>query len=726
MATFARFRFARRARRRALFPPSAVVAALGALATTAAHADEPVERIVVTGRTLQLPADVAGFAGVPPARLPMSVDVVGEQRLLDAGAQQLSALTRFDASVGDAYNAEGYWSNLTVRGFVLDNRTNYRRDGLPVNAETALPLAAVERIELLKGTSGIQAGISSPGGLVNLVVKRPDVDLRSARVEWREDGTLGAAADLSHRFGAARAFGLRLNAYAENLDPPVVDARGQRRQFALAGDWRASAASVLEAEVDWAHQRQPSVPGFSLLGDRVPEPASIDPRINLNNQPWSTPSVFDGTTASLRWRQQLDATWRFTAHALTQRLDSDDRVAFPYGCYDAAVDVYYADRYCPDGTFDLYDFRSDGERRRSDALDLQLAADRVATGPLVHTLAAGVLFTRFEARFQRQAFNYAGTGNIAGMLVTDAAPELTDENTNRDERSTEWYLRDRIDLAPAWQLWAGLRHTRLDRESVRTDGSRPTAYEQSATLPWLALSRQWTPQQTLYASWGEGLETDVAPNTPRYTNAGEPLPALKSRQVELGWKLQAASGSAGVALFQITRPLAADLGACDEPATCTRAIDGEARHRGVEAQGEATIGAWRLAAGAMWLDAERRGSSDASINGLRPTNVPERSLRLGAEWRVPGLDGLSLGGNLLHEGDRVVLPDNSATTDAWTRLDLAARWVRRAGPATWTLRVGVDNVTDERAWTDTPYQFGHAYLFPMAPRTWRVSLQADL
>jgi iron complex outermembrane receptor protein len=181
-----------------------------------------------------------------------------------------------------------------------------------------------------------------------------------------------------------------------------------------------------------------------------------------------------------------------------------------------------------------------------------------------------------------------------------------------------------------------------------------------------------------------------------------------------------------VALFQITRPVAADLGTCDDPGTCTRAIDGEARHRGVDAQAEATLGAWRLAVGAMWLDAERRGSRDASLNGLRPTNVAERSLRLGAEWRVPAVEGLSLGGNVLHEGDRIALPDNSARTGAWTRLDLAARWVRRAGPATWTLRVGVDNATDERAWTDTPYQFGHAYLFPMAPRTWRASLQADL
>ena len=40
--------------------------------------------------------------------------------------------------------------------------------------------------------------------------------------------------------------------------------------------------------------------------------------------------------------------------------------------------------------------------------------------------------------------------------------------------------------------------------------------------------------------------------------------------------------------------------------------------------------------------------------------------------------------------------------------------------------VGIDNVADTRAWKESPYQFGHAYLFPLAPRTWRVSVQADL
>ncbi len=165
----------------------------------------------------------------------------------------------------------GYWDYLTVRGFVIDNRFNYRRDGLPINAETSIPLDNKARIEVLKGTSGLQAGTSAPGGLVNLVVKRPlELPLRSAEIGWRGDGSLLGAVDLSQRFGAGQAFGVRLNAAAEKLDPEVRSARGERHLLALAGDWRLGSATLIEAEVETSRRSQPSVPGFSLLGNRVP------------------------------------------------------------------------------------------------------------------------------------------------------------------------------------------------------------------------------------------------------------------------------------------------------------------------------------------------------------------------------------------------------------------------------------------------------------------------
>jgi iron complex outermembrane receptor protein len=77
-----------------------------------------------------------------------------------------------------------------------------------------------------------------------------------------------------------------------------------------------------------------------------------------------------------------------------------------------------------------------------------------------------------------------------------------------------------------------------------------------------------------------------------------------------------------------------------------------------------------------------------------------------------------------NEGARFILPDNSASIPSWTRLDLAARLVQRLSASTLTWRLGVDNATDRRAWRESPFQFGHVYLYPLAPRTWRASLTA--
>ncbi|MEW6703724.1 MAG: TonB-dependent siderophore receptor [Pseudomonadota bacterium] len=701
------------------------LALVGALASA-----QPVQQVTVTGRIINSPLQVGGFGDIPLAKSPFAASLLSESQLLDAGARNLSDLTKLDAAISDAYNAEGYWQSLTVRGFVIDNRFNYRRDGLPVNAETVLPLDNKSSLELLKGISGIQAGTSAPGGLVNLVVKRPTKNQHSAVIEWREPGSIGTALDLSQRFGKDESLGLRINAAYDALRPQVRNAEGHAYLLAIAGDWRLAPDTLLEAEAETSRQSQPSVPGFSLLGDRLPSAGKIDPRINLNNQPWSLPVVFEGDTASLRLQQRLGNDGRFVAHAMTQRLRTDDRVAFPYGKYDPLTwECNPCDRYAADGTFSYWDFRSENERRSSDALQLELQG-QLATGTVSHRLSTGVLFTRFESRFQRQAFNLTGDGRIDGSAVVAPMPQLTDENTNRNERSTEFFVRDAMQLSAQWSLWTGLRHARLQRESVRTDGSRRTDYGQSLTTPWFALAFQATPRTLWYASWGQGMESDVAPNRSRYTNRGEALPALKSRQAELGLKFNGDAWQASAALFDIDRPQAEDIGACGADDSCTRLIDGSSRHRGLEALVSTRLGTrfgtWQLHASGMWLDAQRRGARDAAINGRRPVNVAERTLRLQAAHELAALAGLSLAGSVVHEGDRMAVPDNSVRIPSWTRLDLLARYQHQLGTARLTWRLGIDNATDKRAWKEAPYQFGHAYLFPMAPRTWRVALQAEI
>ena len=701
---------------------AAWLAALPALAQTApsapaaaasAPAAQQLAPVTVTGRATP-PATIAGWGDQPLSKLPVQASVFTSEVLRDTGGKRVSDLVSFDPAISDAYDTEGYWDYLTVRGFVIDNRYNYRRDGLPINAETSIPLDNKSRIEVLKGTSGMQAGTSAPGGLVNLVVKRPtDAPVRSAFIEWRQNGSVTGAVDLSHRFGADNAFGVRLNAAAAHLDPRVRDAKGERNLFALATDWRVSSDTLIEAEIERSHQSQPSVPGFSMLGNTVPAPT--DPRINLNNQPWSLPVVLDGTTGSLRWTQKLGNDWRLVAHAASQRLTSDDRVAFPFGCTDTDG-TYYADRYCPNGSFDLYDFRSEDEKRRIDAGDLSLHG-KLNTAGIEHALAFGVLRSRTRDTLPPQAFNFAGTGNVDGTAVVPANPTTFGETSLREESSTELYLRDTIAFSRDWTAWLGLRHSRIER-----------GYTQSFTSPSVALSYALARDQIVYASWGRGVESAVAPNLPMYTNAGQVLPALQSKQAEVGWKGSTEAFEWNVALFDISRPLTADIGTCDASAlvpTCTRQIDGTQRHRGLEASAGWRNGPWNLQAGAQWLRARIEGS-DATTDGKQPTNVPARTLKAQLGYDVAALPGLSVRGRVVHESERQVLPDNSARIPGWTRFDADARYDTRIAGVSWTWRAGVDNLFDKRAWRESPYQFSHVYLFPIAPRTFRVSVQADL
>ena len=697
----------------------AIAAALLATAWSANAQQAALPEVTVNDAAAAPQADVSGFGDVPLRELPISATVIDSKQLRDSGARRLADLTQFDASVTDAYNSAGYWDYLTVRGFVLDNRFNYRREGLPISAETSIPLDNKERVEILRGTSGIQAGTSAPGGLVNYVVKRPtEQDLRTVRIETTSRGSVLGALDLGGRFGEDRQFGYRLNVASENLKPLTHNLDGNRNLFSLAADWRITRDSVLEFEIEQSRKTQPSQNGYSLLGNVLPAP--VDPRINLNNQPWSQPSVFKALTGTVRFSQALNADWRWSAQIGQQRLKSDDRLAYAFGC--SAEGNY--DRYCSDGTFDVYDFRSDNERRTQTAGSLNLKGN-VMTGSVRHELGFGLLQSRVRNRFDNQAYNYAGTGNIWGTAVVPASPDATTPQTNRDERSTELSVQDAIRWNDRFTTWLGVRHTRLDRSSIGNDGSSPTGYKQDVTTPWIAASYTIQPGLLAYASWGKGVESQVVPNrVSQYSNAGQALPALTSRQWELGLKGGSEAFNWQVAWFDISRPMT-NIDLCG--AYCEVRNDGRAVHRGLEAGAQWSQGPWRIGGSVAVIDAKRRGSTaNPALNGQSPTNVPKEVLRAQAAYRVASVPGLEIAGQLSYEGRRNVLPDGSITLPSWTRVDAVLRYDTklRGVNTSWTL--AVDNLFDRRYWKESPYQFSHVYLFPGAPRTLRLGLSVAL
>ena len=677
-------------------------------------------------------ARVGGISEAPIAETPQSITVLRGAAMRDEGASSLSSAIRSEPSVSNFYNTVGYIESLQIRGFLLDNTFNYRRDGMPVSNYAPAAFENKQSIEILKGVSGIQSGVSAPGGLVNYVLKRPTVTpLRELYLGWSERGTKLLHLDVGGRGGVGDVFGYRVNAAYEDKRPMVDNAQGKREFLSGFFDLRLPARALLEAEFEYQKSRQPSVPGYSLLdtsgtGVATTVPAVPNPRTNLAAQSWALPFEAKNKISSLRFQQQLDNGWVWGFRAGQQTIRINDRLPFPDGCSSGANYVYPG--FCGNGDFDLYDYRSENERRTMRSFDAFVRGE-VKTGSVRHELSFGALRTNYQERLDpRQAYNFVGVGNIYTPVSLPSDPSLTSLNTNLDARSTEFSVADAIRFDQRWSLWLGLRSTRIERSSERSDGSRAVSYDQSFTTPWGALGYQPWAGGYAYVSAGSGVESEVVPNRPTvFTNAGEALPALRSQQKELGFKQALADGGlASIALFRIDKPYSDDVLQAD--GRNLRVAGGRTlRHQGLELSWLGRLApAWTVQAQAMLIDTKATNSVDPTLQGKRTPNVAPATASVALTWAVPEIRGLGWTNRLQYSDKKAVTRDNSVEIPAYWQLDTYLVHRSKSGEQTLTWRVGIDNVLDKRYWRDAPTQYwGGTYLFAAPPRTFRASVQTS-
>ena len=712
-----------------LTPVAAALAAFATISTFAQTTPQRVEAITVTGKSSPVldveNADVGGF-GTTLAKTPQSITVFGADLLSTTATQSLSQLLKLDASLADSYNTTGYIESLSIRGFLLTQSANFRRNGLAISNYAPLALENKERIEILKGVAGLQSGVSAPGGLVNYVTKVPQKEsFTTATLGVDEHGGSKAHVDANTMLGNV---GVRLNVAAEKLRTQFDHANGSRQFASLALATALSPATSVSADFEYHRKSQPSVPGLGLLdsnndgvGDTLP--TRINPRLNLNNQAWSLPYQATSTTAQLALNHRFSADWTARVSASTQSTKINDRIAFPDGCSSAANYVYPG--LCANGDVDIYDFRSEGEKRTVSSWDAHLDG-KVNTMGVKHSLRVGASGRSIrDALPPFQAYNFVGTTNIYAPIALPADATPLDRNTNSRERAVEGYASVTSDLSASLQSFAGLRVSRLNRSSERSDGSRAVAYDQTITTPWAGLS--WSPLSStmVYASWGQGAEIEVVPNrASRFVNYGQSLPALKSQQTEIGVKWQANSRLLMTgALFSIDKPYADDVAtASGIPLRVAGAK--EARHRGLELAATGRVSdALSIQASMTALDAKFSKAVDSTLVGQRVTNVPRVKTSIFADYKIAAVQGLALNALATYESGKTVTADGSVTLpNAW-QLDLGARYDQVVAGKATTWRLNIENVTNRIYWREAPTQYwGGIYLFPSTPRLVRASV----
>jgi iron complex outermembrane receptor protein len=273
------------------------------------------------------------------------------------------------------------------------------------------------------------------------------------------------------------------------------------------------------------------------------------------------------------------------------------------------------------------------------------------------------------------------------------------------------FAQDRV------QLTLGLRRQQVlsDTFNVAT-GARTSRYDQGATTPAAALLVKASERVSVYANYIEGLSQGAtAPMTA--ANAGEVFAPYKSRQKELGLKLDLGDFAHTFSLYEIQRP-----NGYTDPVSNVFSFGGEQRNRGVEWGffGNVATGV-RLMGGIAYVQPKLTRTAGGVNQGKLAAGVPRLQGKLGVEWDVPALPGLTLTANATTASRQYINADNSLSVPGRTVFDVGARYVTTAAGHPLTLRGSITNVANKAYWA-TPLWTS---LGLGAPRTFMLSATVD-
>lgn len=665
-------------------------------------------------------ASVGGFGEAPLLDTPASIAVYNEALLKDQQARLLSDVLKNDASTGEAYAPVGYYENFQVRGYALNAASSYKINGRTITGEQNVALENKEQVEVLKGLSGLQSGVSEPGGVVNYVTKRPR-DVRSVTLGSDNEGGRYLATDVGAWLDSEQTVGVRVNLAHDDLRSYIDHTDGQRDFASLALDWNLSPNALWQFDAEYQNRRQPSVPGYQLLGGSA-LPHGIDPHDRIGYQSWADPVRIESLNLDTRFEYRFDDAWSGTLSASRSKVVIDDYSAFPWGCYGAAscADSAVPNYFSPEGDYDLYDFRSPDDTRRNDELEAALHG-QFATGWLRHELTLGTSAFRRVLDSRPEINEWVGSGNIytgiGAVAPYDGAPGHSYRHL--DSRQYGLFASDRISLSEQWQVVLGGRQVRLDERTFDSDGDTTRHTRRAEFLPNAALIYKPRADLSLYTSYSKGLS--LGGEAPWFaSNAGDTLAPTSSRQVEFGIKQELAGVSWNAALFQIHQ--AYQFARPNGDGTFTYVQQGQQKNTGLElsASGRVTS-ALQLSASAAAIRSRVENSGTTDYEGHQAINVPRLRASLQADYDLAGVPGLALLGAARYSGAKYADRNGAVEVGGYTLYDVGARYSTRVGDYPTVLRLAVDNLFDKRYWRDVGEYFGDGYLFQGAPRTARLT-----
>lgn len=685
---------------------------MNALVTSAygqSNTNEEIDEIVVTGQYgyYDTEATSATRLDVPLMETPQSIYVINSELLADQQAFRMDQAVQNDSSVQKSNNFLGAYSSYAIRGFQMNNISDFLRDGRPFFHVSAPAVEIIERIEVLKGPSSVLYGRLAPGGLINMIPKRPlreretsvkatvgQYDLYHIHVD--HGGPLTASGDVRYRLNGAYEDS---NSYREFADGSEFNT--ERKIVAAAIDWDITERTLVRASVDYTDDNRPQDIGLvNFTGDLSNYSHDL-----IYNQPWTK---YDSDVGNL----SVELTHEFT-DTLTLR---------------TAYNFHHFKRHRYDNS--SFDFDDEGNasmfaRRRVNRRDYSTYyADLVfkfETGLVEHQFLFGADHTNVDIdNNEAQNFSEWVTNVFTPEILPDPGlTTRTDKNIGFEHR-TGVHFQDMMSMGARWRVLVGGRYDSYDQEQSCCDGL--VFYEETADnfTPRVGLVFLPTEYVSLYTSYSEGFEPN-APVGQSFANAGDKLDPTLGVQYELGAKWEAFEGRllATGAIFSVDRENAP----FEDVSTNTIQSRGKQTHEGVEITVSGLVGErLSLTGSATYLDAEIVESDDADVIGNTPLGVPDLAVSLFAEYEFGGgaLNGLSIQGGWFYESERPIDDANLFDLDSYNRIDAGLKYVQEADATRqYIWRLSVHNLTDERYYKGRdPWSIN-----PERPRDLRGSLE---
>lgn len=636
----------------------------------------------------------------PLRNVPQSISVVTDTQIRDQSMQGMADVVRYVPGVQIALG-EGHRDAPILRGNATT--ADFFIDGMRDDAQYLRDLYNVERVEVLKGPSGMIFGRGSSGGLINRVTKQAN---------WLDGNELGLTYGswenrrMTGDFNQAvnEQLALRLTALYE--DSNSFRDYGQSERWAVNPTASFALNEATLVEVGYEHFEDDrtldrGLPSFTQPGHSRGEPLKVNE------------STYFGSPDDSFSTAEVDALNGRITHEFANGvlLTNQTRYAdyakfyqnvFPSGAYNATTNRVQLGAY----------------NNATDRTNLINQTDLTIAGHALgfeHKLLVGAELSRQDTENFRETgyFNAAGTQRNTTVTPQDSVYQgpvvfrhaTSDADNESVATTTALYLQDQIELTDQWEALVGVRYDnfKVDVDDYKGGGHVKLSSADDLFSPRAGLIYKPLDNLSFYTSYSIAY-------VPR---AGEQLASLSAnnraldpeeftnREIGVKWDVNERL-AATAAIYRLDRTNVATA----DPSDLTRSIlvDGQ-RVKGVELglTGQLTD-AWQVTGGYAYQDSEVQ---TPDFEGNEIAQVPRDSFSLWNRYDLDPKWGLGLG--VIYQADVFAATDNKVVLPSFTRVDAAVYYT--VSPQL-SLQLNVENLLDEEYYASA---HGNNNILPGAP-----------